>query len=146
MINTIGPVTVTRTGLAISSQGDHPTEIYTFGKILLIRKDHCVVLVSSGPMAGKKINMPLVFPATVDGVIYHVDVPHEIDKMFDKAKPPRAPRVKAAEGETKIAKCRAIYAAAPVGATKEEIIAKFIADAGCTPQGAVTYYITCRKG
>jgi hypothetical protein len=62
-----------------------------------------------------------------------------------EAKPARAPRVKAAPGETKIAKCRAIYAANK-DLDKDAMIAKFVADAGCTPAGAVTYYITCRKG
>jgi hypothetical protein len=59
--------------------------------------------------------------------------------------PVRAPRAKAAPGETKIAKCRAIFAANK-DLDKDAMIAKFVADAGCTPQGAVTYYITCRKG
>jgi hypothetical protein len=143
MINTIGPVTVKQSGLSVLSQGDSPLQLFTFGQILLLRKDHCIVLVKAGPKAGKKIEMPLVYPAVLDGVTYHVDVPDEA--KVDDDKPARAPRVKAADGETKIAKCKRIFADNPT-LDKDAMIAKFVAEAGCTPAGAVTYYITCRKG
>lgn len=48
-------------------------------------------------------------------------------------------------GETKIAKCRALFAANPT-LTREQIVALFISEAGCTPAGAVTYFLTCQKG
>lgn len=141
MIDTTRPVTVTQTGLDILSQGDSEPQLFTFGKILLLRKDHCVVLVAAGPKAGKKVQMPLTFPATVDGATYHVDMP-AADAVKEK-------RVKPAPGESKIAKCRAIYAAFPFSsdlkADRAAIIQKFIDDVKCTPQGAVTYYITCSK-
>jgi hypothetical protein len=143
MIDQTQPYTIKQAGLNVLSQGDGPLQLFTYGKILLLRKDHCIVLVSAGPQAGKKVNMPLVFPATIDGVIYHVDVPEQAASAVDA--PVRAPRAKAAPGETKIAKCRAIFAANK-DLDKDAMIAKFVADAGCTPQGAVTYYITCRKG
>lgn len=56
-----------------------------------------------------------------------------------KARPPRA------TGETKIAKCRALYAANST-LSREEITALFVSEAGCTPAGAVTYFLTCQKG
>jgi hypothetical protein len=68
-----------------------------------------------------------------------------VDAPAAEDKPARAPRVKAAPGETKIAKCRAIYAAHK-DLDKEALLAKFVAEAGCTPAGAVTYLITCKKG
>lgn len=142
MINTIGPVTITRSGLNVLSQGDTPTQLFTFGQILLLRRDHCIVLVKAGPKTGKKVSMPLVFPAVADGVTYHVDVPEETAATSDK--PARTPRVKAADGETKIAKCKRIFADNPT-LDKEAVIAKFVVDAGCTPAGAVTYFLTCRK-
>lgn len=83
------------------------------------------------------------FPLLYNGCTYQLYVPVDATPAADK--PVRAPRVKAAPGETKIAKCRAIFAANPT-LDKDAMIAKFVADAGCTPAGAVTYYITCRKG
>jgi hypothetical protein len=59
--------------------------------------------------------------------------------------PVRIPRTKPAAGESKIAKCRAIYAAHK-DLPKDDVLKMFVEQAGCTPQGAVTYYITCRKG
>lgn len=48
-------------------------------------------------------------------------------------------------GESKIAKCKQIYASNPTF-TREQMIAAFIAEAACTPAGAVTYFLTCKKG
>lgn len=140
MIDTTRTVTVMRSGLNIMQQGDRPTDLFTFGKILLLRDDHCVVLVSAGPRAGKKINMPLQYPAVIDGNTYHVDIPDVFEKAPAKA---RAPRHR--EGETKIDRCRALYKA-NAGASKDVMIKMFIEQVGCTPAGAVTYYLTCKKG
>lgn len=57
----------------------------------------------------------------------------------------KAPRPPLACGESKIAKCRAIYAEAPT-LDKVAMIKRFVDEAGCTPLGAVTYYLTCKKG
>lgn len=145
MIDMTTPFTVTTSGLEVLAQGDTPTQLFTFGKILLLRKDHCIVLVSAGEKAGKKIHLPLTFPATVDGVTYHVDRPDAVTTT-PKAKQTRA---KAAPGETKIAKCRAIFRRmnghVVGGSSKAEIVAAFVAEAGCTPAGANTYYITLNK-
>lgn len=144
MIDTTRPVTVTRSGLSILLQGDG-SQMIVFGRILLLRKDHCVVLISAGPKAGKKVQMPLAFPAIIDGATYHVDVPEVVADAAPKEK-----RVKPAPGESKIAKCKAIYAAYPFSgdlkADRAAIVQKFITEVNCTPQGAVTYYITCSKG
>lgn len=143
MIDTTRPITVTQTGLDILLEGDSELQLFTFGKILLLRKDHCVVLVSSGPKAGKKVQMPLTFPATVDGATYHVDMPAVVADVVKEK------RVKPAPGESKIAKCKAIYAAYPFSADlkadRAGIIKKFIEEVNCTPQGAVTYFLTCAK-
>lgn len=141
MIDTTTPFTVTASGLDVLSQGDTPTQLFTFGKILLLRKDHCIVLVSAGSKAGKKISMPLEFPATIDGVTYHVDRPEAAAASATEAK---AVRTKAAPGETKIAKCRAIFQANP-SLDKAAMKQLFVEQAGCTPAGANTYYLTCRN-
>lgn len=144
MIDTTRPVTVTRTGLDVCMQGDMPHELFTFGTILLLRKDHCVVLVKAGPRAGQKMQLPLTFPAVVAGTTYHVDMPEAAADAPVKEK-----RVKPAPGESKIAKCKAIYAAYPFSgdlkADRAGIIQKFVDEVKCTPAGAVTYYLTCAK-
>lgn len=56
---------------------------------------------------------------------------------------PAAP-VAVVKPESKISKCRAIYAAMP-GAAKADVVKRFIDEAGCTKMGANTYYITCSK-
>lgn len=139
MIDTTQPVTVTRTGLNVLTQGDFPTQLFTFGKILLLRKNTCIVLVAA---TQKKVELPLTFPATIDGVTYVVDVPHEADKVLTQ----KVARVKpAAGGETKIAMCKRIYAEM-AGSDKADIVARFVSEAKCTPAGANTYFITCAKG
>jgi hypothetical protein len=81
-------------------------------------------------------------PRIANGYQWTLYVP--VDAPASDAKPV-VKRVNAAPGETKIAKCRAIYAAHK-DLDKEALLAKFVAEAGCTPAGAVTYLITCRKG
>lgn len=63
-----------------------------------------------------------------------------------KVESTRAPRVKAAleGGITKIQRCRELFAANSQ-LDKPAMIALFISEAKCTPQGANTYYITCKK-
>lgn len=137
MIDTTRTVTVTRTGLNIVAQGND-AQMFICGKILLLRKDHCVVLISAGPKAGTKVQMPLTFPATVDGATYHVDMPEV------SAAPVAKKRVKAAPGETKIDKCKVIFAAHR-DAPKADVIKMFVEEVGCTPAGANTYFLTCKK-
>jgi len=143
MIDTTQPYTVKKTGLDVLTQGDTPMHLFKFGRILLLRKNHCVVLVSAGPKAGKKIDLPLMFPATVDGVTYHVNVPVAMGGATGGKN--CAPRSKLAPGvETKITMCKRIFAEMP-GADKTAVVARFISEAQCTPAGANTYYITCAK-
>lgn len=164
MIDTIRKQTVKQTGLNVFTRGDTPLQLYTYGKILLIRKDHCIVLASAGPDAGKKVQLPLEFPATVNGVEYHVDFPTplpidaemptkaelaELEKRVAQLKAQLAgqpaTRQRPAKGESKLDKCRAIFKAAPVGAAKADVVAKFVSDALCTPAGANTYYLLLKK-
>lgn len=147
MIDFTRNVTVRCSGAEVVQLVDQ--QVFAYGTILLLRKDHCVVLIKAGPKAGKKITMPLVFPATIDGVTYYANIaPVEADAS--PAVQPKA-RSKRVEGvKTKIEVCREIYAAYPVTADlkadKAAIIQKFITEAHCTAQGAVTYYNTCSKG
>jgi hypothetical protein len=142
MIDTTKSVTVTKTGLNVLKQGDHPGELFTFGKILLLRKNHCIVLVSAGPLAGHKVNLELTFPCKQgDGTIYHVDIPDDSPAVVAAVKI-RTPRV---PGETKIGRCRALYDELHLTVSREQMIERFV-QIGCTPAGAVTYYLTCKKG
>lgn len=145
MIDTVNKHTVTKTGLEVFTLGAPGAEhqVFAFGKILLLRKEHCIVLAAAGPRAGKKVELPLEFPATIDGVTYVVDIPAAAP--VETAEPAKAKRGRAAGGETKLSKCKAIYAA---NATldKAAVIKLFVEQAGCTPAGANTYYLTCKKG
>ena len=119
-------------------------EPHLYGRVMFVRKDHCVVLLNSA--VKRKLAMPLTFPATVDNVVYVIDVPEAKEVVVT----PTAPkRVKPAPGESKIAKCKAIYAAYPFGddakADRAAVTQKFIDEVGCTAQGAVTYWHTCSK-
>jgi hypothetical protein len=164
MIDTTRKQAVKQTGLNVYTVGDTPTQLYTYGKILLIRKDHCIVLASAGPDAGKKVQLPLEFPATVNGIEYYVDFPTplpidmqmpskaelaELEQQVAQLKAQIAghptTRQRPAKGESKLDKCRAILKAAPVGAAKADVVAKFISDALCTPAGANTYYLLLKK-
>lgn len=138
MIDITRTVTVTQTGLSIVSQ-TADAQLVVCGKILLLRKDHCVVLLSAGPKAGKKVQMPLTFPATIDGETYHVDAP-----ATDVAPEAKAKRTRPAPGESKLDKCKAIFAANRE-ADKATVIKMFVEQAQCTPAGANTYYLTCKK-
>lgn len=141
MIDSTRSVTVTKTGLQVLAEGDSVLELYTFGNILLLRPGHCVVKVVAGPMAGQKIRLPLTFPAVVDGVTYHVDVPDQqptAPKLTSK-------RVRPVAGQpTKMDKCRKLFADNR-SKPKNEIVEMFVNQAGCTAAGANTYYITLRK-
>lgn len=140
MIDTTKSRTVNKTGIDVMTLVEN--QLFTFGKIVLLKKKDCIVLVSTGEQAGKKVRLPLEFPCTVDGVEYVADIPEEV-----VAAPADAPKKeKVAAGETKIAKCRAIFAEDGINKTKSEVILRFINEVGCTPAGANTYYLTCRKG
>lgn len=140
MIDLTKPVTIQKPGSDVVHLSE-TAQLITYGRILLVRKDHCVVLVSAGPNAGKKVQMPLTFPATIDGVTYCVNAPvaSEQEAPVEKVK-----RVKAAPGETKMDKCKVIFAAHR-DAPKADVIKMFIEQAGCTPAGANTYFLTCKK-
>lgn len=144
MIDLTSPVTVQKSGGAVYQHTDQ-MQLVAYGKILLVRKDHCVVLVSAGPQAGKKVTMPLTYPATINGVVYCVD--KEVAVAAPVTDQPK--REKPAPGESKIARCKAIYAAfsftGDAKADKAAIVKRFVEEVGCTPAGANTYYITCTK-
>lgn len=129
------------TGANILTVGDN-NQLFSFGAITMLKKKDCIVLVAFGERAGQKVRLPLEFPATVDGVTYAMDAPEVED-----VKPTRAPRAKLEEGQkTKIQMCREIFQSMPVAKfTKADVVARFIAEAKCTPAGANTYYLTILK-
>jgi hypothetical protein len=149
MIDTTKPVTVQRSGGDVMSQGDSPLQLFSFGKILLVRDDHVIVLVSS---TGKKERLERTFPQQWNGVTLHYDMPegHDLppaqtaEEAGENAAEPPKKRGRQMEGETKMQKCRRIFAEMN-GKPKADIVARFISDAGCTAGGANTYYCTLVK-
>lgn len=115
-------------------------------EVILTRRKAVIAraLTAATIVAGKKYEMPLEyvggFPAPAASG--QVSLYRKVAPPVTEAKPKRE---RAAKGETKLDKCRAIFAAAPAGATKADIVAKFVADANCTPAGANTYYLTLKK-
>lgn len=143
MIDMTQVKTVTKTGIDVSTRNEEG-QFFVFGKITLLKKKDCIVAVSAGPKTGTKVRLPLTFPCTVDGVEYVADIPVA---GVDAPEPAvKAKRQRAEPGQpTKIEKCRALFAANP-GIDKPAMIKLFVEQAGCTPQGANTYFITCKKG
>lgn len=116
-------------------------------EVILTRKKSVVaraLTASTGFVVGKKYDMPLEysdrFPPMVNGgqaLLYKAP-------KVEKAK--KAGPVRAIEGGiTKIQRCRELFAANS-GLDKAAMIDLFVREANCTAQGAVTYYITCKKG
>lgn len=143
MIDMTKSVTVTRAGFDVMTFSEN--QFFTFGKILLTRKNEVIVLVAG--VAKKKVTLPNVFPATIDGVTYVVDVP-DAPVAVSTDKPKRERPV--AGAETKISICKRIFAEMQGGviggSDKAAIVARFVSEANCTPAGANTYFITCMKG
>lgn len=117
-------------------------------EVIMTRKNGVIarVLESDGDFkVGAKFVMPVQYtdgwPKPINGG--QVQLFHKPGAEVNEVKP-RAVRARADGGETKIAKCRAIYAANK-GKSKAEVVALFISQAECTVQGANTYYITCAK-
>lgn len=147
-VNTIDAVTA-RAGSEVVRMYEH--QLYRFGKVLLVRKNECVVCLyhesDITSFGTKKISMPVVFPAggfkrnKVLGELYLSQLP-----AVEKPASDRAPRQRPADGQpSKISACRALYAA-NVSLTREQMIELFVKEGKCTPMGAVTYFSTCKKG
>lgn len=119
-------------------------------KVLLLRKKGAVVAPVDGD--GKTLKVTIGYNVVDAEVAKTVDVfvPEAYEVPVAAAAPEAgaetpAPKAKKDKGETKIAKCRAIYAASPEGTLKADIVARFVNEAGCTPAGANTYYVTLSK-
>lgn len=108
--------------------------------ILLVRKK--TVIAAKKNAAGvtlMKVEIPKIVDALAPTWVYEPEAAEEV-------KPKKAAPVRVLEGGiTKIQRCRELYAA-NVQMSREEMVALFVKEANCTPQGAVTYYITCKKG
>lgn len=132
-----------------------PYELTTRNKVAMILSSACefdvftVLLVRKKTVIAAKKNaagvtlMKIEIPKIVDELaptwVYEPEVEAAV-------KPKKAGPVRVAleGGVTKIQRCKELYAA-NVQMSREEMIALFIKEANCTPQGAVTYYITCKK-
>lgn len=87
---------------------------------------------------GAKLTRVVPTTAKVDltqyGAVMHNSLPKPVATV------PTAP----AYSGTKLDQCKALYLKYSM-LSRAEIIAKFVAAAGCTPAGAGTYYATCKK-
>lgn len=116
-------------------------------EVLLTRKKSVVARAltdCNGFEVGKKYDMPLeysMFPPMAQGG----QVSLYRKPTVEKVKKAGAVRIALEGGVTKIQRCRELYAA-NVQLSREEMVALFVKEANCTPQGAVTYFITCKKG
>ena len=117
-------------------------------EVILPKKNGVVARVLESDAHDMEVGKKYVMP-----VAYHDGWPKPIAsgqvQLYRKpgeasaaVKPARTPRP--VNGETKIAKCRAIFAANK-GMSKAEVVALFISQAECTVQGANTYSVTCAK-
>lgn len=121
-------------------------QMFGFGKVIMVKKNDCIVLCEAGPRSGEKLRLPLVFPegGLVVGNDTFVLAQTPTEEQPVKAK--RAPCQRAADGQpSKISVCRALYAA-NASFTREQMIELFIKEGKCTPAGAVTYVSMCKKG
>jgi len=141
MIDMTKQVTVNKTGLQVLTHDRG--QFFTFGQVTLLKKSDLIVLVSAGEQAGKKVRLPLTFPCTVDGVEYVVDAPEPV--AAEDVKPKKA-GPKRGEGPTKLDKCKAIFAEYKgKDFLKSTVVQRFIDEAACTPAGANTYFLLCKK-
>lgn len=116
-------------------------------EIIMVRKDHVVARIVGKHKVGTVVKMQLPNSWPVQGVM----IDSSVFKLYQKpGTAPVAGKAKKAgpkrgDGPTKMDKCRAIVKANP-NLAKVEMIAKFVGEAGCTPMGANTYYLTIMKG
>jgi hypothetical protein len=120
-------------------------------EVLLTRRKTVVARALTGVSVmkeGEKYDMPKTFTgqwpvAEGCGQVSLFRKPVADQPSTDQPQP--TTRTKPASGETKIAKCRAIFAANST-LDKAAMCQKFIDEAGCTKMGANTYYLLCKKG
>lgn len=116
-------------------------------EVLMVRKNEIIARWITGERKGVKVVLPFGkmsgFGPMVGMSQYHLYTKAAVTPASD-APAPGVKRVKA-DGPTKIELCRAIYARNPA-LPKEEMKALFVSEAKCTPAGANTYYLTCKKG
>lgn len=120
-------------------------------EVLLVRKDHIIVR-ETGKKGAAKLQMPLTWDKNgakldVSTMPMHLYLKGEVTGLPVATDTPKkaGPKRDLTGAPTKISMCREIYAA-NMDKSKEEIIALFVKDAKCTPLGANTYYLTCKKG
>lgn len=108
--------------------------------VLLVRKR--TVIAAQRNAAGvtlSKIEIPITVGPNDNTWVYEPEAAEVV-------KPKKAGPTRPIEGGiTKIQRCRELFAA-NVQMSRDEMIELFIKEANCTPQGAVTYFITCKKG
>jgi hypothetical protein len=107
-------------------------------KVLLIRDDHMICAMADQKTGQYTHKFTVPIPATLK----HVELTEPVEGIQVVAQ--HTSKHRAPKGETKIDKCTSYFKANP-GLTKEQYIEAFVSQFGCTPQGANTYFHTCRK-
>lgn len=120
-------------------------------EVILTRKNHVVArcLTSDHLEQGSKYQMPIEFmgmwPAPLPyGTATLFRTPEHAGEDDGVAQAAAPKRTRPAPGESKLDKCKAIFAANRE-ADKTTVVKMFVEQAGCTPAGANTYYLTCKK-
>lgn len=136
----------TRDRFVFNKHGHQPQEVM----IMLVRKDYIICRMSTSSTRSK-FTIPVSTWTQEDGIPMMFSGGN-LELWVNDPTPKSTSTVvvikrqRPAVGESKIAKCRAIYGdPANLRLSRDEMIAKFVSDAKCTPQGAVTYYLTCSK-
>lgn len=127
--------TKNKVAMILDSRGEF--DVFT---VLLVRKKTVVAAVRDAKgVTIKKIEIGKIVASGDNTWVYEPEV------AADTA-PTKEKRVKVAleGGITKIQRCRELFAA-NAQLDKAAMIDLFVREAQCTPMGANTYYITCRK-
>jgi hypothetical protein len=143
-------------GEALAQPGDriaedkHSEDQHNVYEVLLVRNHKVVAraLTDQGVEKGAKYLLPKTYHelhgATDLGGSAQLVLFRDPVKLAKQQKKTTAERTRAAPGESKIDKCKAIFAANR-DAPKADLIKRFVEEVGCTPAGANTYYLTCKK-
>lgn len=118
-------------------------------KVLFVRKD-CAILAQVNAPLNKiiKVTWPhvTVDASMTDVELYRPDGAHiPTERVVSDTPADKPKRGRAADGESKIAKCKVFYARQKDVLTREQIQKAFVDQFACTEQGANTYFLTCQR-
>lgn len=137
------PVTVSRTDIGIIARVDDDGKPVQTFEILLAKKNSIIVRALGARKASSpvKIELPVQWSPTGhehDGQKYQFLTKKGVEIGPKSGKIKRVGKKQ--EGPSKLDVCRQIWKDNP-NVTRQDMLAKFVADGKCTPAGANTYYL-----